>query len=138
MKIFNTLEELHTEWEINGACKEGKKFNHSCKTLQEVFEKCPLNFRLWRLRHGYTQFEKHCNWNEIQGSDWAKLLTYKSKYAKYCDWNKLDYYDWVMLLDNHPRFIKYCNAEMLGKLNWEYLIQRHPQLKVYKPKKFKS
>jgi len=137
MKTFNTLEELHKEWEVNGACKKGIKFNYSCKTLQEVFEKCPLNFRLWRLRHGYTQFAKHCNWDEIDGYEWSVLLSYQSQYAKYCDWNKLDNYHWNTLLSNHPRLIKYCNAEMLEKLNWEHLLQRYPKLRIYKPKKIK-
>jgi len=138
MKTFDTLEELHAEWEVNGACREGEEFNHSCKTLQEVFEKCPLNFRLWRLRHGYAQFAEHCPWDKLTGAQWMRLLIEKPQYAKYCDWNKLDNYDWDMLLSHHPELIKYCNEKMAEKLNWEYLLQRYPKLRIYKPIKNES
>lgn len=33
METFTTLEELHKEWEVNGSCEEGKRFNHSCIEL---------------------------------------------------------------------------------------------------------
>lgn len=53
MKTFNTIEELHAEWEVNDSCNEGVEFNKSCETIQEVLEKCPLDFRIWRLKKGY-------------------------------------------------------------------------------------
>jgi len=60
MKTFTTKEELIAEWEVNGACEEGKEFNESCEDLQEILETCPLPFRLWRLKRGYIQFAEHC------------------------------------------------------------------------------
>ncbi|HPD55587.1 MAG TPA: hypothetical protein PLR11_02130, partial [Candidatus Paceibacterota bacterium] len=75
MKTFRNKEELLAEWEVNGACEEGKRFNESCKDLQEILEKCPLNFRIWRLQRGYIQFAEHCNWKELDGYDWAILLS---------------------------------------------------------------
>lgn len=134
MKTFKTLEELHAEWEVNGACQQGIEFNHSCKTLQEVFEKCPLKFRIWRLRRGYTQFAEHCPWDKLTGEQWERLLVEKPQYVRYCDWNRLDNFFRNFLLDNHPGLIKYCDAKTLEKLNWEYLLKRHPQLRKYKPK----
>ena len=83
MKTFTTLEELHKEWEVNGSCEEGKRFNHSCKTLEEVFEKCPMYLRLWRLQMGYVQFAEHCDWGKLYGYNWVTLLSYQPQFAKY-------------------------------------------------------
>ena len=110
MKTFNTLEELHDEWQVNGACKEGVVFNHSCTTLQEVFEKCPVLFRLWRLKKGYFQFAEHCEWSKLDSYDWRYLLIKRPQFAKHCEWSKLRGYD------------------------WRYLLSSQPQLSIYKPK----
>jgi hypothetical protein len=81
MKHFETIEQLHQEWEVNKACPEGVDFNKSCKTLEEVFEKCPLEFRLWRLRKGYLQFAEHCDWSKLKGCDWSYLLSKQPQFA---------------------------------------------------------
>jgi len=153
MKTFNTIEELHAEWEINGACEEGKKFNHSCNSLQEIFEKCPLNFRVWRISRGYTQFAEHCpwdklsgldwliilldqpqyaelcSWDKFDGDDWTGLLLSQPQFAEICDWNKLDKYNWVLLLSNNPKFIKYYKSDLLSEKDWKFFIKHIPELK---------
>jgi len=131
MKTFNSLEELHKEWEINDACIEGIEFNHSCKTLQEVFEKCPLKLRLWRLSRGYVQFEEHCPWDKLNGVDWASLLSRQPKYAELCQWNKFEGYNWVYLLSHQPQFANICGWEKLDRFDWIVLLLERPQYVEY-------
>ena len=107
MKTFNTIEELHEEWSVNGACQMGVDFNHSCSTLQEVFEKCPINLRLWRLRKGYLQFAEHCNWSLLNGDSWEYLLIYQPQFAEHCDWSLLNENNWRRLLIEQPQFAEF-------------------------------
>lgn len=139
MKVFSTLEELHAEWEINGACKEGKEFNHSCNSLQEIFEKCPLNFRVWRISKGYTQFAEHCPWNQLKSCDWVYLLLKRPEFTQYCDWKKLEVNNWNVLLYYAPEFVKYCKKNLLAKLDWEYILSRKDEVEeVYNQIKAKN
>ena len=132
MKTFQTLQELHEEWSVNGACKMGVDFNSSCNTLQEVFEKCPLNLRLWRLRNGYIQFAEHCDWALLDGYSWAKLLVEQPQFAEFCNWSLLDNYDWIYLLIYQPKFAEYCNWSLLDGYSWDRLLIYQPQLAEYK------
>jgi hypothetical protein len=108
MKHFTTLEELNAEWEINGACEEGIEFNQSCKSLEEILEDCPLDFRLWRLVNGYEQFADHCPWDELSGWDWVYLLRDRPEFSEFCPWKKLSGMDWIDLLRFQPHFAEFC------------------------------
>ena len=127
MKTFANKEELLKEWETNGACKEGVEFNKSCKDLQEILEKCPLNFRLWRLQRGYVQFAEHCLWEELSGCDWSSLLSLQPQFADKCDWGKLYGDDWACLLFVEPQFADKCDWEKLNGIDWAYLLSGQPQ-----------
>ena len=107
MKTFNTLEELRAEWHVNDSCEEGVQFNLSCTTLNEVFEKCPIDFRVWRLLNGYLQFAEHCDWSKLGGDDWRELLSKQPQFAEHCYWAKLSGYNWRVLLSNQPQFNKF-------------------------------
>jgi hypothetical protein len=130
MKHFETIEQLHQEWRINGACTEGVDFNKSCKTLEEVFETCPLEFRLWRLRKGYLQFAEHCVWTKLDGDDWSLLLYYKPQFAENCNWTKLDGRDWAYLLFKQLQFAEHCDWSKLKGCDWSYLLSKQPQFAV--------
>ena len=135
MKHFETLKELNKEWKKNDACKEGVKFNKSCKTLQECLEKCPLNFRLWRLKSGYLQFSEHCQWEQLSGSNWSSLLTFQPQLSIYCEWEKLNGRHWSELLKYHPQFASNCDWSKLKSHNWLYLLTYQPQLEKFRDQK---
>ena len=134
MKEFKTLEQLHAEWEVNGACPEGVTFNKSCATLQEVFEKCPLKFRIWRLINGYSQFAENCEWEKLKGDDWGRLLIEQPQFAAHCDWSKLNGDNWSYLLVEQPQFAAHCAWEKLNGYDWIRLLRNQPQFEKFKLK----
>jgi hypothetical protein len=134
MEHFTTLEEIHAEWETNGACSKGVDFNQSCKSLEEIFMNCPLNFRIWRLANGYEQFADHCHWGELSGRDWAWLLQHQPIFAKFCPWKKLTGWDWGWLLHHQPQFSEFCDWEKLSGWDWGCLLQHQPQFKEHRQK----
>ena len=130
--IFETLEELHKEWKVNGECRSGMAFNKSCISLDEVFEECPMYLRLWRLSKGYIQFAEHCDWSTLGGDDWRELLSNQPQLAEHCDWAKLDGYDWRELLSNQPQFAEHCDWSKLDGWDWRELLIKQPQFNKFK------
>jgi len=127
MKTFKNKEELLSEWEVNGACKEGKNFNISCEDLQEILEICPKDFRLWRLAKGYSQFSEHCEWSKLSGGDWSYLLRTQPQFSEHCEWSKLGGCAWANLLKTQPQFSEHCEWSKLGGGDWANLLETQPQ-----------
>ena len=110
MKTFETKEELIEEWKTNDSCPKGKNFNESCSTLQEIFEKCPTNMRLWRIFRGYNQFVEHLNYDELAGYHMANFLRSHSELIGLCDLSKMNDSDIKFLLQHKPDLLNYFQS----------------------------
>lgn len=122
MKIFKTKRELLKEWKANGACRAGVDFNKNCKSLKQIIETCPKNFRIWRICKGYLQFAEDKYLKEFNESDWIIILSRCAELAdKFDKWDKFDIYDWYKLLERQPQFYdKFDEFSLINKEDWEY------------------
>ncbi len=83
MKDFKTKDELLEVLKELGACEEGMDFVNSQSTLDDILKNCNLDYRLWGLGEGLTQFAEHCDWSKLDGVDWSELLIVQPQLKKY-------------------------------------------------------
>ena len=75
----------------------------------------------------HSGLAKYCNWDELDGSDWERLLSLRPEFAKYCNWNKLNYQNWQTLLRSYPEFAEHCGWKWLDHLGWVRLLIDRPE-----------
>ena len=111
--------------------------------LREAFEKggdlqniecdwSELDGRDWsRLLRNQPQFADKCDkcdkWDEFGGVEWRSLLCKQPQFADKCDWGKLDGDCWSRLLCEQPQFAEKCDWKKLDGSDWSYLLQKQPQ-----------
>jgi hypothetical protein len=154
--IFNTIEELLSQAEKDGACSEGLVWAKRQTSLEYMFVIIPFNYRYWCLAKGYEQFfegcDKHfltgnlwsyileeqpqfhvkCDWGLFSGWNWSRLLLKQPQFHVHCFWEKLDGYDWTILLKDHPQFHDKCDWSLLDCWNWSFLLRHQPQLESFR------
>ena len=79
---FNTTKELLEQAKEDGACPKALRWCKG-KSLDEIFRRVPLDWRLWALKHGYIQFAENCDWKKLDTIELYWLLTYQPQLAKY-------------------------------------------------------
>ena len=129
---FETIEELTQRCSKVGACPEGLEWLEEQGSLEQVLEAIELDWRLWALRRGYSQFAEHCDWNKLSGDYWASLLRAQPRFAEHCDWDKLNGWNWSSLLRNQPRFAEHCDWDKLNGGDWGYLLRVQPQFEKHR------
>ena len=88
--VFSSKEELIFQAERDRACEEGLKWAKKQNSLETILKEIPLEYRVWCLEKRYSQFEKDCDWEQLDGWDWSNLLSKQPQFSDRCDWEKLN------------------------------------------------
>jgi hypothetical protein len=134
--IFNTIEELLTQAEKDGACSEGLEWAKRQSSLHEAFNSISYDHVFWCLTKGYHQFAEYCPWDRFEGCDWYWLLRVQPQYHDKCNWSLLSGWNWAYLLRDQPQFHDKCDWNLLDDRDWRYLICYQPQLETYRIKNY--
>ena len=75
------------------------------------------------------------NQDQLNGKQWASVLTSYLPFSQFCDWDKLNGADWSMLLREQPQYADHCQWDKLDQWCWSYLLQQpqfenHPMYKL--------
>ncbi len=74
-----------------------------------------------------NDYQYICQWDILNGSDWAELLIKQPQFADKCSWDKLNNYDWSNLLSEQPQFADKCSWEILYLWECTALLINQPQ-----------
>ncbi len=85
-------------------------------------------FMLSRHPKLVSEFLKHSQWGDFDGSDWGKILSKQPEMAKYCDWSKLKFHDWKNLFSYTYQFAEKCPWNDLEMVQTDELLRLHPTL----------
>lgn len=108
---FSSKEELINQAKEDNACLPGISWAIKQDSLETILKTIPTDYRVWCLRHGYSQFEEDCKWEKIKAWDWNVLLSSCPQYYKYCDIELLDWNSLTYLLPEHIKLFltkKFC------------------------------
>lgn len=83
------------------------------ETINDLLENSGIDFRLFALEQGWTQFERDINWSDLHREDWVLLLSKQPQYAEYCDWESFSDFDWQNLLAKQPQLASFVTDEIL-------------------------
>ena len=78
---FENLEELQRQCIKDGACTSGLEWLGAQDNLEQILATIPADWRVWALGQGYSQFEEHCAWGELDGDAWSWLLQVQPQYV---------------------------------------------------------
>ena len=70
--------------------------------------------------------EYKCDWDSLDGTDWAYLLAEQPQFADKCQWIKLQDFDWCELLSKQIQFLDKCPVQYLT--HWDRILTVHPEL----------
>ena len=125
--VFSSKEELLAKVKKDGACKEGLDWAKKQDSLETILKEIPLDYRLWCLGKGYSQFSDRCPWEQLDGFTLSYLLYKQPQFSDRCSWEKLNGFHWTDLLSKQPQFSYRCPWERLNGIAWAYLLSEQPQ-----------
>jgi len=105
--VFSSEEELLNQAKRDHACQVGLNWVKEQESLETIIKEIPLEYRIWCLEKGYSQFIDYCPWEELDGWDWRYLLIEQPQFSEFCFWNKLDDEDWADLCSKQPQLEKF-------------------------------
>lgn len=106
-----------------------------------------------------TQYDKECNWNNLDSATWCTLLlkdarfyqffnvswvdrfsnyelrqliTHKRdfmKFMKHDNWNSLNHKDWRLIIIKYPNLFSICDPTIFDALDWRHILECHPNFK---------
>jgi len=126
--VFSSKEELLEQAKKDGACKGGLLWANEQESLESILEEIPIDYRIWCLKRGYSQFIDDCSWGQLDGEDWRCLLIKQPQFYSFCSyWEKLDGLNWSLLLQKQPQFSSFCFWDKLDGNDWRCLVIEQPQ-----------
>ena len=131
--VFSSKEELLSQAEKDEACQKGLDWAKEKDSLESILKEIPLDYRIWCLEKGYSQFLNDCPWEQLKGFIWTYLLSKQPQFSKYCSyWDKLDGEDWSNLLSKQPQLSSFCSFwEKLDRWDWLRLLSSQPQFSKF-------
>ena len=154
--VFSSEEELLNQAKRDHACQVGLNWVKEQESLETIIKEIPLEYRIWCLEKGYSQFIDDCPWEQLRGFNWAYILSKQPQLSKFyscweqlngyywsiilskqpqfsehCDWEKIRGWDWVRLLSKQPQMSEYCDWEKLDRWDWVRLLSKQPQFSEY-------
>ena len=88
-------------------------------------------FMLSRHPELVEKFLKYSQWEDLDGSDWVKILSKQAELAKYCNWSKLHFSEWKLLFAFSVKFADKCPWSSLEIVQVDELLRLHPELASY-------
>ena len=119
-------------WSFAFLFAEQSQLVDSCKCAWEKM----LDGGAWSsLLREQPRFADRCDWNKLDGRDWAYLISRRPELAEDypCDWNTLDGKAWAVLLSFQPQFERFCNWSKLDGRDWGILLSRQARFAVLAP-----
>ena len=131
--VFSSKEELLNQAKKDEACEEGLEWANEQESLEFILKEIPMDYRIWCLEKGYSQFLNDCPWEQLKGFIWTYLLSKQPQFSKYCSyWDKLDGEDWSNLLSKQPQLSSFCSFwEKLDRWDWLRLLSSQPQFSKF-------
>ena len=127
--VFSSKEELLSQAKKDRACLKGLDWANEQESLESILKEIPLEYRIWCLIKGYSQFIDDCPWEQLNRWDWVYLLSKQPQFSEYCScWEKLDGEDWETLLSKQPQLSEFCSYwEKLNGEDWSNLLSSQPK-----------
>ena len=85
-------------------------------------------FMLSRHPELVEKFLKYSQWEDLDGSDWVKILSKQPELAKYCAWEKLKFPDWKLLFVFTIQFADKCPWGSFEIVQVDELLRLNPAL----------
>lgn len=117
---FDTKEQLLEQLKKDGVCDEFLAWCNEQSSLEDIFENCCKDLRVWALCNGHEQFIQHCDWTKLRGY--------------HCDLSKLNGEDWSNILREQPHLAEHCDWSMLSDDNWSRLLEKQPHFEKHRKK----
>ncbi len=91
-------------------------------SVEDFFDPQEKNPELVDLLVKNPSLADQCDWKELTGWDWSKLLSERPQFADKCDWPKLNGKNWARLLTAQPQFADECDWSLLEGDDWSRLL----------------